>query len=477
MKQFKKPTLFVALMPIVIMILCFIIGIGFFGADPHVPMLTASIITGVIAMVVLDYDWTTIQEGIAETVSSAIPAALILLVVGMLISSWTASGVVPTMIYYGIKIISPKFFLTSTVIICSIVSSAIGSSWTTAATVGIALMGIGVSMGIPKEIIAGAIISGSYFGDKMSPLSDTTNLASAVTGVDLYEHIKHMLYTVTPSYIISLILFQIINSRFVLEAASMENIAMLSEGIASNFNISPYLFIIPVVLLVLVLLKVNAITSLFSSAILAAVVAVLYQKVPVGEIVDIMHYGFSIDSGNEVIDELLSSGGLDGMMWTVGLIITAMTFAGILRRTGMIDVITANMLKYTRTVGSLVLTTVLSSMGLNYLTGEQYLAIAIPGGMYKDLFKKQNLHPKNLSRILEDAGTITSPLVPWNGCGAFMVATLGLTSWTYVFYCFLNIITPIVSIIYGYTGITMEPLDSSKKIGYEDSLKVPHVEV
>lgn len=456
MKEKKFPSIYIAILPIIILIVCLIGGIKFLGSGPHIPMLTTSIITAIIAMKLLNYPWEEIEEGIVDTIKSSMSAILILMVVGTVIGSWIISGVVPTMIYYGLQLLDPKFFLVCALLICSIVSVSIGSSWTTAATVGIALMGIGMSMGIPVPMIGGAIISGSYFGDKMSPLSDTTNLAPAIAGCTLYEHVNHMLYTTTPSYIISLILFGILGMRYGSNPINEESIKALAEGLVSNFNITPVLLIIPCIVILFVFLKIPSLLGLFAGSVLGGIFAMIYQNASLADVVDCLHYGFVSETGNATLDELLSRGGLDSMMWTVSLILCAMMFAGILEKTKMIESITNSMMKFTKSTGSLILTTVITAIGMNVITGEQYLSIVVPGRMYRDIYKEKHLHMKNLSRVLEDAGTITSPLIPWNGCGAFMIATLGLTPWTYVPYCFLNIINPIVSVIYGYTGITIE---------------------
>ena len=461
MKEKKIPSIYIAALPIIILICSLLGGIKFLGSGPHIPMLITSIITAIIAMTLLNYRWEELEEGIVNTIKSSMGAILILMVVGTVIGTWIASGVVPTMIYYGLQIIAPKFLLICALLVCSIVSLTIGSSWTTVATVGIAFMGIGVSMGIPVPMIAGAIISGSYFGDKMSPLSDTTNLAPAIAGCTLFEHVKHMVYTTTPRYIISLILFGILGIRYGSNPTNETSINALTEGLASSFNITPVLLIVPCIVILLVVLKVPALLSLFAGSAIGGIFAMIYQNASLAEVVDYLHYGFVSETGNATIDELLSRGGLDSMMWTVSLILCAMMFAGILEKTKMIEVITNSMLKYTKSVGSLVLTTVISAIGINLVTGEQYLSIVVPGRMYRNIYIEKGLHMKNLSRSLEDAGTLSSPLIPWNGCGAFMIATLGLAPWTYVPFCFVNLINPIVSVIYGYTGITMEKVTTA----------------
>lgn len=459
----RLPSLYISLIPLAILIVSIISGMKFIGASPHIPMLMTTVVTILIAMLGLKMRWSDLEEGIKSAINNSMSAILILMTVGVVIGTWMLSGVVPTMIYYGLTIISPKLFLPCVLIVCSIVSISIGSSWTTVATVGIAFVGIGTSMGYELSVIAGAIISGSYFGDKMSPFSDTTNLASASAGVDLYTHIKHMFFTTGVTYVICLVIFSIISLNHTATSMDAIELVTLGENIKANFNVSPVLLLAPILVIILAVLRIPAILGLVAGAVFAGILAVVYQGAGIGEIVDCMHYGYAGDTGIVSLDELLSRGGLDSMMWTISLILLAMMFAGVLEKTGMIESITSHLSKLIWSRGSLVLVTGLTSIGLNFTTGEQMLAIIVPGKMYKGEYVKQNLHPKNLSRVLEDCGTITSSLIPWNGCGAYMIATLGLAPWVYVPYCFFNILNPIVSILFGYLGITMTKLDGTKK--------------
>lgn len=457
------PNIFISLVPLVFLITTIICGMTLIGSSPHIPMLLSTVIAALIAIFGLKMKWSDIEKGIRKTIDSSMSAILILMTVGVVIGTWMLSGVVPTMIYYGLQIISPKLFLPCVLIVCSIVSISIGSSWTTVATVGIAFVGIGTSMGYDLPLIAGAIISGSYFGDKMSPFSDTTNLASASAGVELYTHIKHMFFTTGVTYCICLVIFSVLSLNHQVGSIDAAELTTLRDSIAASFNISPVLLLAPILVIILALLKVPAILGLIAGAAFAGILAVVYQGADVGLIVDCMHYGFVSETGNAALDELLSRGGLDSMMWTVSLIILAMMFAGVLETTGMIESITSHLAKLIRSRGSLVLVTGLTSIAMNFTTGEQMLSIIVPGKMYKEEYIKHNLDPKNLSRVLEDCGTITSSLIPWNGCGAYMIATLGVAPWVYVPYCFFNIINPIISILFGYFGITMTKLDKTKK--------------
>lgn len=463
MKSKKQATLGHALIPIVFLIVVLSVSIIKFEADPHIPIILAIIVASAVAIFQLGFTWGELEEGILDTIKMGMQASLILMVIGTIIGTWILSGTVPTMIFYGLQILSPGIFLVATCLICCIVSISTGSSWTTAGTVGIALLGVGSGLGIPDYIVAGAIISGAYFGDKMSPLSDTTNLAPAMAGTTLFEHIKHMFYTTVPSLIISLILYGIIGAKYAGRALDMENINVMLTTMQENFMISPLLLIPPIVVILIVVMKVPAIPGLIGGSLLGAIFAMVFQGANFGDVIDAAHYGFAMESGVEIVDELLSRGGLDGMMWTVSLILIALSFGGILEKTGMLHAVGEAIMKLAHGTGSLILATVLTGIAVNLLTGEQYLSLVIPGRMYKDLYHERGIHPKVLSRTLEDAGTITSPLIPWNTCGAFMHTTLGIHPFAYAPYAFLNILNPIIAVIYGFTGFSITKLDEAEK--------------
>ena len=441
----------------------FLMGSLFYGVqiakiDVHLPIFISGMVAAVVAKLAGNVSWDEVEEGVIHTIGMSMQAILILLIIGMVIGTWILSGVVPTMIYYGLKIINPAAFLPITLISCSIVSLALGSSWTTASTIGVALIGIGEGFGIDRNIIAGAVISGSYFGDKMSPLSDTTNLAPAMAGATLFDHIKHMLYTTMPAYIISLALFTFIGVSGKTAMSNQETIETVLNVMSTNFVISPWLLLIPVLLIIVILMKVPAIPGLFLGAAFGGVGAILVQGKNFGEVMTSLHYGYEGDSGLEMVDKLFNRGGMDSMMWTISLIMCAMVFGGIMEKSGMLEVLANSVLRFATSTGKLIAATVLTPIFLNTVAGDQYLAIVIPGRMFRGEFEKRGLAPKNLSRCLEDSGTMTSSLIPWNTCGATMIGALGLQPWAYVPYCFLNILCPIVSMIYGFTGWTIEKI-------------------
>lgn len=456
MREKKKATIGHAMIPILVLILSLFVGIVYLGTDAHIPILIAIIVAAAVGIFSLGYTWGEVEKGAIETIQMSMQAILILMVIGTVVGSWILSGTVPAMIYYGLQILSPGIFLIATALICSIVSLATGSSWTTAGTVGIALMGVGMGLGIPNYIVAGAVVSGAYFGDKISPLSDTTNLAPAMAGSTLFEHIKYMFWTTIPSLTIALVLYGIIGSRYAGSQLDTSNIQVILDGIAANFNISPILFLPPIIVIGLVIMKVPALPGLMAGTVLGGIFAAVFQGAGLGDIINTAHYGFEIESGVEMVDELLNRGGLDSMMWTVSLILLAMTFGGIMERTGMLHAIAAAILRLANSTGSLVLATVLTSIAINILAADQYLAIVIPGRMYKDAYDEAGLEPRLLSRTLEDAGTMTSSLIPWNTCGAYMSSVLLVSPLAYAPYAFLNLLNPVIAVIYGYTGISIK---------------------
>lgn len=470
--QTKQATFLLAMIPVLFLVatLVFVLRAGL--EEAHIALFMSAIFAALFAMAILKFTWVEIEEGVVDIIKMSMGAIIILMIIGMVIGTWIASGIVPTMIYYGLKILSPGIFLVATLIITSIVSLATGSSWTTAATVGLALMGVGAGLDMNPAMVGGAIISGAYFGDKMSPLSDTTNLAPAVSGANLFDHIKHMFYTTIPSYTISLILFAILGMKYSNQALDQTAIDSLLAALEASFNINLGLLLVPVIVIALVVMKVPAIPGLFGGAVLGGLAMMIFQDNALVDVFQAMMNGVSSDpdawavfvpSDNPIVSDLISGGGLQSMMWTVSLILSAMVFGGVMEKTGMLKALANGILSVAKGTGGLVAATIFTAIAMNLIAGDQYLAIVIPGRMYKSSFDEAGLHPKNLSRALEDSATLTSPLIPWNTCGAFMIGALGLAPWVYVPYCFLNIINPILSLIYGFTGFSMHKIDHVKE--------------
>lgn len=446
-----------ALVPLVVMIAIMAVTIIVFEGSPHVPLLIGAAAAAFIGWR-YGYKWDVIEEGAYKGIRMALPAIVIIILVGLIIGSWIGGGIVATMIFYGLKIITPSLFLVTICIICAIVTLAIGSSWSTMGTIGVAGMGIGVSMGIPAAMVAGAVISGAYFGDKMSPLSDTTNLAAGITGTDLFVHIKHMIYTTIPGLIIALVVYFFLGRQFGGAAVDTGNISSILTALESNFVISPWLLLVPLAVVVMVAKKVPALPALAIGVLLGWLCHVFIQGGSVADAVNTLHDGYAISSGNEMVDNLFNRGGIESMMYTVSLTIVAMIFGGIMEQVGMLQAIVKQILKVAKSAGSLIAATIVSAFFTNATASEQYISILLPGRMYARAFRDKNLHSKNLSRALEDGGTVTSPLVPWNTCGVFIFATLGVGTFAYAPYAVLNYTIPIISIVMAFLGLKVEYL-------------------
>lgn len=471
-EQQRAPSILDALIPIVFLIILLVVNIQIFGTDSlsgsnQMVLILSSVVAGCMAIFRLKIHWETLQDGIVKSISSSMSAILILFLIGSLAGTWLLSGIVPAMIYYGLKILSPEIFLVAACIISAVVSVATGSSWTTVATVGVALLGIGKALGFEEGIIAGAIISGAYFGDKMSPLSDTTNLAPAMAGTDLFTHIRYMAKTTVPSITITLILFVIIGLNYE-TVGSVADVKAISDTIAANFNITGWLFIVPLAVLGMIVKKVPAIPALLTGALLGGLFALIFQPETVAIIANdtgsYAYLGFKavmmalygeigIVTDNAIVNELLVTGGMAGMLNTIWLIVCAMVFGGIMEESGMLRVLAEAIIKKVHSVGSLIASTAATCVFFNITTSDQYLAILVPGRMYADVYRKRGLKPENLSRTLEDSATVTSVLVPWNTCGATQASVLGVATLAYAPYCFFNIISPFMTILYGYLKI------------------------
>lgn len=464
-----------ALAPIIFLVLLLGCSVYLFGADSsyganQIALVMATCVTALVARRG-GISWRESQEGIVHGIGVGLGPTLILLSVGMLIGTWILSGTVPAMIYYGVQVLHPSVFYAASAAICAIVAVSIGSSWTVAGTLGIGLMGIAGSFGLSPAITAGAIISGAYFGDKLSPMSDTTNLAAAATGVDLFEHIRHMLWTTIPSFALALILFALAGSG---KGATPAEIASLQQALSSEFTIGPHLLLPLALMLVLVFRRFPAYPAIVISALTGAVFALLFQPEQVARLAGdgenlgpawqqlkgiwiALFDGYSADSGNAFLDALLSKGGMSSMLNTVWLIICALGFGGVLERTGILSFLLGLALRSVKSIGSLIATTVATCIGTNILAADQFIAVALPGRMYRDEYGRRGLSRLNLSRTLEDSATLTSALIPWNTCGAYMSATLGVATFTYAPYTFFNLACPVIAIIYGYLHVALKP--------------------
>ncbi len=474
------PSLLVSLIPVIVLLFLLVVNIVVFkddatGGSNQLALLIAGALAAFIGIVVYKTEYKKIEGQIIKSVGVAIQASIILLIVGALIGTWIISGIVPTMIYYGLQLINPAVFLPVACIVCAIVAMATGSSWSTTGTVGIALIGIGQTLGIPLGMVAGAIISGAYFGDKMSPLSDTTNLAAAMAETDVFTHIRHMMYTSGPAIILAIIGFSILSVFYGGGNVNQEDIDTVLAVIDNKFNIGIHLFLVPLAILFMVYMRIPALPALFIGAVLGALFALIFQSDLIASmaaegpsvksfyqtIIKTAYDGFVIESDNKLIDELFNRGGMKGMLSTVWLILMAMVFSGAMEGTGMLQKIAHSILKLVHSVGSLIGATLASCLVMNVTAGDQYLAILVPGRMFKNAYDEYGLKPKNLSRALEDSGTVTSVLVPWNSGGAYNAGVLGVATLTYLPFCFFNLLSPIVSAFLAGFNLTIERLDEN----------------
>lgn len=430
------------------------------------------LIGGLVAAIVGFFNKVSLKvmfDEVLENWKNVFVPIMILFLVGALAGTWLISGIIPAMVYYGLQVLSPAIFLPASVVIAAIISIATGSSWTTSATVGIALIGIGSALGIPTGMIAGAVISGAYFGDKMSPLSDTTNLAPAMAGTDLFTHIKYMAFTTVPTFIITLIVFTILTST--IDTSGTADISNLLTSIKGTFHISPWLFIVPAVVIAMILLKTKPLLALGTGVILAAIFAYIFQLDILNSlsdssfksIVNSVFIDTQIQTDNDKLTELFSSGGMQGMLWTIFLIVCAMVFGGIMDAIGALARITNTLLSVAKSTFGLFFSTVLSCLGLNVIASDQYLAIVIPGKMFKKAFDDKGLAPENLSRTLEDSGTVTSVLIPWNTCGAYQSSVLGVNVADYAIYAVFNYLSPIMTLVFAALNIKIKQLAISIK--------------
>lgn len=477
----KAPSLLDALIPILALIAMLSASVYFFGEDSsYGPNQIALFVASGIAILVSVKNgnlWDDIVGAISKSVGTTVNAILILLMVGALIGAWLVSGTVPTMIYYGLKLINPNAFLVTTCIVCALASLSIGSSWSVVGTIGLGLFGVAQTLGIPPGMAAGAIVSGAYFGDKMSPLSDTTNLSPAVAGTDLFTHIRHMTWTTFPAFGIALVLYIIIGLGLETTSSAVEvneKLVLLED----MFGAGPHLLLPIAVVVGLAWKKFPAFPAMMISTLAGLLFALVFQQellltfAATEGLSDIavvfkgiwiaLFDGFKASTPDAELNQLLSRGGMSGILNTVWLILSAITFGAIMEHAGFLQRLIAGIMSKVQSTGSLVFTTVCTCIGLNVVAGDQYIAIVLPARMYKMEFKNRNLAPQNLSRTVEDAGTVTSALIPWNTCGAFISGVLGISALAYAPYAFFNLFSPVVSVIYGIVNFKLVPLDEAE---------------
>ena len=476
MKQ-NHPTaqLLLALTPLVVLMVLLWFNVGeVYGDDAlsgsnQVILMLAAFVAAVIGV----FNGSTVEAVFAKiktNIHDTTQAIFILILIGGLAGTWLLGGVVPAMIYYGLDLINVQFFLPTAVIISALISLSTGSSWSTTATVGIALMGIGQTIGIPASVVAGAVISGAYFGDKLSPLSDTTNLAPAMAGTDLFTHIRYMLYTTVPSLIIALILFTVLGLGYKDGALDAAEVAEVQSLLSAQFNITPWIFLVPAVVILLISRKIDALVAISIGIFSGLIAALVFQQPllqelgtgahPIYEIAMRSVYGsIAVPSEHPILSDLLSTSGMSGMLGTVWLILSAMAFGGAMEASGFLATITNAIIRFARGSASLITSTLVACGVLNVTASDQYLAIVVPGRMFKDVYRERGLAPENLSRTLEDSGTVTSVLIPWNTCGAYQSSVLGVATGDYFMYAFFNLISPVMTLIYAWVGIRIKKIE------------------
>ncbi|SDH74200.1 Na+:H+ antiporter, NhaC family [Alteribacillus persepolensis] len=475
--KYRSPSFFMSICLILVITTVLGVSILRFETSPQVPIVIAAIIVAVYGYT-LGYKWKDLEKAMVKGISAGIPPILILCMIGIIIGIWTMNGTVPTMAYYGLNLLSPQFFLVSSVILCIIVSVMTGSSWSAISTIGVALMGVSYGMDISPAMTAGAIVCGAVFGDKLSPLSDTTNLASAIGKVDIFEHIRHMLWTTIPALIITLGIFTVIgfNSQLVNPAGSQ--IEEMIQTLHANFSITMITLLSPLTIVVMALKKFPPIPTLVVSLCIAVLTSFYtVSEVSLSELMATAQNGYAADTGVASIDSLLSIGGLSNMMFGVSIILMALAFGGLVQQIGFQQAVIEGIARFLKRKGNVILTTVLSCIGVNVTIGEAYLSVVLPGQMLESTYQQAGLHRKNLSRTLEDAGTVVHPIIPWGVSGAFIMTTLNI-GMEYILFSFICFITPVIAIIYGYTGFSLvhtevNPVQLEKWEEQEENLSKP----
>lgn len=455
-KNKRKPSFFESLLPLICIALFLGIGYGVFKLKAEILLIAAAYVSGLIALR-LGYSWREMEQGIVESISKGMPAMLIVICVGLLIGSWIACGTIPMLVFYGLKIISPKLFLVTACIVCSIVSLFTGTSWGTVGTMGVAFMGIAHGLGIPPGAAAGAIVAGSYFGDKLSPFSDTTNLAPIAAKSNLFDHIKHMLWTTTPAWLIGLVVYYFAGRTHASASLDRGQMDMILNAVRANFEFHWLLLLPPALVLYFAVRKKPTIPGMIISSFLATILGILFQKASLAKMVTAMTLGYQLNSGVEVVDKLFTRGGMAGMMHVTLIAFCAFAFAGIVQKAGMLDVLLAKLLKVARSTGALVASVVASCFSVALMTGSSFLSILIPGELFAPAFKSRGLAAKNLSRTTEDSGTVVVPLVPWSMAGVFMAGTLDVPTLSYLPWAVMCYLGMVFALIYGFTGFAIAP--------------------
>ncbi len=450
----RPPTFGVALVPLISMALLLGVGYGVYKIKAQILLVAAAFITGLMGLA-LGFKWKDMERGVVDSIHKAMPAILIMLSVGILVGSWVASGTIPMVIYYGLKLISPKFFLFTACLVCSITSLATGTSWGTVGTLGVAFIGIAMGLGVPLGPAAGAIVAGAYFGDKMSPLSDIPNLATVISGSNLFDHIKHMMWSAVPAWLAGLLIYFLIGLNYEAKAVQSETMTAITETLKANFRFNVLLLLPMAIIFYFAIAKKPTIPAMILSSITAGALAVIIQKTPITVVATAMNTGLPGKTGVAVVDTLLSKGGMMSMMETQLIAFTAFAFGGIMQTTGCLAVILERVMKFTRQVWSLVVTTIGAAILSAMITGSSYLSMIIPADLLAPIYKAKGLAAKNLSRTIEESGAIIVPLIPWSMAGVYITGTIGVSTFSYLPWAFMNYLSVGMLVLFGITKFTM----------------------
>ncbi|KOO50503.1 Na+/H+ antiporter NhaC [Priestia koreensis] len=460
----KQPSFIQALTVIILILALIFIGLFEFKVEPHIPLIISLVFLGCLGKL-WKYKWKDIEEGIVKGITLGIKPILILALVGLLISAWMSSGTIPMILSLGLDWISPKYFLISALVITVLVSTFTGSTFTTVSTVGVALMGIATAVGISPALTAGAVVSGAAFGDKMSPLSDTTNFSSGILDVKLFDHVRHMMWTTVPSLLLTAIIFIVVGFQSDYSHINLNELKHLKDVLGDQFTLSWITLISPLIVIVLSARRAEVVPTLIAGIASAFITALLIQhQFSVSDLLTFLQSGVKIDSGNSIVDGIVNKGGLQSMMWTISLVLTALSLGGVMKELGIVQALLNGLTKMIRRTGDVTLTTVLACIGVNVITGEQYLSILLPGQTFRPLYDKWGLDRKNLSRTLEDAGTLVNPLIPWGVSGAFISQALNVDVVSYLPFAFFLIFCPVFAVIWGYTGIGIAKVAPKKDV-------------
>lgn len=455
-QQPQQASLAVALIPMIAMGLLLVVGYGVYKIRPQVLLVAAAFLTGILGFL-LRFKWQDMERGIVDSIHKAMPAILIMLCVGILIGAWISCGTIPMVIYYGLKMISPKYFLVTACMVCSLTSLATGTSWGTIGTLGVAFIGIAMGLGVPLGPAAGAIVAGAYFGDKMSPFSDVTNLAPVAAGSNLFDHIKHMMWSATPAWLIGLLVYFLIGLRYGGGRIESKTMDLITSTLKGHFRFHILLLLPMAIVFYFAATKKPTIPGMLLSSFVAGVLAVIFQKASIPEVASALNTGYEAHTGIDQVDRLISRGGMMSMMETQLVAFTAFSFGGIMQKTGLLSVILDRVMRFASRVWSIVLTTIASSVVTAMVTGSSYLSMIIPGELLAPVYKKKGLAAKNLSRIIEESGAIIVPLIPWSMAGVYITGTIGVSTFSYLPWAVMNYVAVVILALFGLTGFTMSP--------------------